>query len=199
MRRKVLFKSVFMPTEESYRDFNQTWRYKLRILYYVTIIIFSIFVLLGVISRNYNFAFQIGCYDLVLMIVVLFTDHNIGNYKRLKVQSNNNVAPYETSFYEDNMIVQIGKNKQDYDYDLVKNIIDGDNLMILKLQYRLGIIVDKNSMDKKEVNKLKDFLLEKCNITSIPRVPSNIHILKLVAWICSFLGFCVSLVLFITK
>jgi hypothetical protein len=117
----------------------------------------------------------------------------------LKVQYGDEIPVFETMFFDDNIVVQTGKNKMDYKYSIVQEVIDGDNLMILKLPYRMGIIVEKNSMGKREVNKLKDFLLQKCNVKCIKRVPSKIYVLKHIAWICSLLSFCITLVLFITR
>ena len=199
MRRKYEFKGDFLPTEENYRELNQTWRFLYRIIQYIAIIVFCLFVLLLIVKRNYDIAFKYGIFIFVLMVLNIYLDHSVHNFKRYKKRVNNNLQLIENRFYDDNILFTVGDTKQEWDYSKINTIIEGDNLIILVTSAYKGIIIDKNTMKAKDIEPFKKFLLSKCSVRSIDRVPKWIHVLKSVSWICSLITFCVTLVLFITK
>lgn len=199
MKKKISIKTKYTPNEEFYREFNRTWRYRNRIFQYGMVVLMTFLSFILLLMGDYDFCIKYNIFIVCFLLFCLFLDHNVFNYKQLLVRLNNEIQDFETVFQDDKMVTKVGKNKQDYEYSLVRSVIDGEKLLIVKLPSNLGIIVEKGTMGKEDIKELKQLLLEKCNIKKITIVPNGIYILKMIAWILAIINFCVSLVLFITK
>ncbi len=199
MRRKKIIQNSYFPTEEFYREFNLTWRYRGRIIQYVMIFLLSFISFIFILLKDYNFSFKYNIFLIVVLVFNFIHDRETSNYKRLLISCNHDVPTYVTTFDSNSILIETGNNKQEYDYSLIKKIIEGEHIMILKLPSRLGIIVDKNNMVEGTMSELRKLLLDKCDVKKIHKVPSYIDLLKAITSVFTIIVFCISLVLFITK
>lgn len=72
-------------------------------------------------------------------------------------------------------------NKGEYNYSDIIAIKETENLLILKLKYKLGLIINKNNLKGANVDEAKEFLLNKCiNLKSKKIKTNKINKLQLV-------------------
>ena len=199
MKKKRVIKTSYLPSEEIYREFNKTCGYRDRIFSYSMCILMCLFSFFLLLMEDYSFCFKYGIFILAFLCFAFFLDYNNLAYKQLLVRMNHEISKFEIDFTEEKIVSKVGKNKQDYDYSLVKKILEGDRLLILRLPSNLGIIVSKNTMDEDDIRELRSLLLDKCSVKKIYKVPSKIYLLKFIAWILGIINFCLSFVLFLTK
>ncbi len=165
---------------------------------YGMLLLLSCTSLLLIILGDNSFSFILNIFLIIFLIINYIMDLSTLNYKKLLTQVNNKVPTFETTFKSNNIIVEAGDNKQEYSYELVKSVIEGEQILILKLPNRLGIIVDKNNMVEGSISDLKELVINKCNI-KVHKAPRYINILKTISSILVIGIFCASLFLFISK
>jgi len=87
------------------------------------------------------------------------------NYQR-RLQISNGKIPNNELYIENNIITIINtdnKNKLEYPLDKVINIAETDNLIILKMKYKLGIVLNKNNLEGATREEIIDFLFKNCS------------------------------------
>lgn len=93
-------------------------------------------------------------------------------YKRA-LHANNGQPPYQIlTFFENEVEIcnRDTQNKNRYGYDQIRSIIETKNLLILTMEYRLCLIVEKRWLKGGTVDELKSWLLSRC-----PNCKKKVH------------------------
>lgn len=125
------------------------------------IIVFLLYV--NLFAKNYGFAMVYSILLMLIAVLPLFIKGKL-QYHRTLESNGGNEPHYKYIFKEDEMIAinEDNSNQNQYQYDQVIAIVETDNLFILKLKYRLGIIVNKNHLDGGTREDFVDFIFQKC-------------------------------------
>lgn len=100
----------------------------------------------------------------VLAILNIISEKKNIQYKRLVSQNNGLPVTNEVTINQEGIhIVNIDtNNKQDYLFEQILSITETKNLLILKMEYGLGLILNKNNLEGGSREEVIEFLFEKC-------------------------------------
>lgn len=166
---KKEFKCDYILDLKKYNEFitgfNSTSILK-GILKAIIIFCFSVYFIESfLITKDYN---GIVFYSIILIFVgiLLYNNKTKGNvqYKRmLSVNKGKPVHNLLTIDVEGIHATNVDtENKNNYTYDQVVSVIETQNLIILMMNYRLGLIIDKNTLTGGNKEELINFIFEKC-------------------------------------
>lgn len=158
------FKSSYKYTKELYAEFNKGLRWRER-LYYLIFFALMIVIILSigfVFFLDYHFVGYMSIYLMVLSAACIIMDRSKINFKRMIENHGGKDVSLDIILTDDAIIGKDGKNKSEYSYDSIKRIVETNNLVILVLKYRLGIVIDKRNLTGGNVVDLEKFLLKKC-------------------------------------
>lgn len=163
------FKSDYTLDFEMYKEFSKGYN-RTKIINKIIPIITIILFILGVIeflSGEYGFVIMYCLFFIVYGIVIIFLVRNqirMG-FKRM-ITSNGGVERNNSIIINDKEIniIDINRNnKMNYSFDQVIDVIETKKLLILKLQYNLGIIIDLNKMTGGTKEELVNHLYNNCH------------------------------------
>lgn len=157
------FKSNYIMDLETYKEFASGFiSTSMRaICYRLVILIYGIFCIL--LNQQDVAMIFISIY-LLIMLINKLTGRNLIQYKRSL--SINNGKPVSTEVIIDETGIQgINKdkdNKTDYTFEQISAVTETKNLIILKMKYDLGIIINKNNLEGGSREELINFIFDKC-------------------------------------
>ncbi len=130
----------------------------------ITLFVVLALLVLCIILRDYETVITFGVIFLIFAFLIKVTGRNKLQYKRYKSLNNN--EDLETN-------IKIGKEKiistsekgdtASYEFSQIIGIIETKNLLILKLEYNMGIIINKNNLEGGTKEELIDYLFSVCN------------------------------------
>ena len=130
----------------------------------ITLFVVLALLVLCIILRDYETVITFGVIFLIFAFLIKVTGRNKLQYKRYKSLNNN--EDLETN-------IKIGKEKiistsekgdtASYEFSQIIGIIETKNLLILKLEYNMGIIINKNNLEGGTKEELIDYLFSMCN------------------------------------
>ena len=113
-----------------------------------TLFLVLVLLILCIVYRDYQIVITFGVLFGIFAFLIKITGRNKLQYKRYKSLNNN--EDVETN-------IKIGKDKitstskkgdiSSYEFSQITSIIETKNLLILKLKYNMGIIINKNNLD----------------------------------------------------
>lgn len=129
----------------------------------------NVFISLLVINTCSIFVFTdkvslyISIFILLFLLLINIINKNKRVYKRLLLENNNKEIKNKLVLNNKEIIGKgkNNKNKDKYQYEDIKKIIETDNLLILKLNYNFGIIIDKNNIEGGTKEELISCIKEK--------------------------------------
>lgn len=165
------FESNYVLDFKKYREFSKGYmRYnkKLTIIIIIAILIY----ILNLISKNYGGLVLCFFTFLIFFIVFKLMGKSQIQYRRMLV-SNNGREVNNTVKINDEGILIINNNTDNdnrYSFNQIIGIIETTNLLILKMNYNLGIIIDKNNLNGGTKEELISYLLVNCHNLKSKRI-----------------------------
>lgn len=190
---KKEFKCDYILDLKKYNEFitgfNSTSILK-GILKAIIIFCFSVYFIESfLITKDYN---GIVFYSIILIFVgILFYNNKTkGNVQYKRMLSVNKGKPVHNLLTIDEEGIHATnvdtENKNNYTYDQVVSVIETQNLIILMMNYRLGLIIDKNTLTGGNKEELINFIFEKCQNIKRKKV-KNSKKSKVISNICNII------------
>ena len=151
----ILDEEKFLEFQEAFNKTNDNY-----INVFVSLLVInicSVFVFTDKVSL------YISIFILLFLLLINIINKNKRVYKRLLLENNNKEIKNKIVL-NNKEIIGKGKNNKNidkYQYEDIKKIIETDNLLILKLNYNFGIIIDKNNIQGGTKEELISCIKEK--------------------------------------
>jgi len=165
-KRKKEFSSKYKLDQDMYNEFFKA--YLNDFMLKISLIILLVALLLNLILKEYTFVIMFALLEILFIILfkIIIKKNRTIMYKRILEsrgleEINNSVIINED---EITLVDLNNRNKTVYNYDQIIGVIESKNLIILKLKYNLGIILNKETL-KGTKEDLIEFLKEKCQYT----------------------------------
>ena len=189
------FTSEYTLDKDTFKEFQMGFSQNKMILVYIVCIVVSLFYL---ILKRYNsavfFSIFSMAYILILNLIKLYTSKL--QYNRFlivtKGKNKNNIKISENIIEGTNE----NGNKNSYTLDQIIDVVETKNLIILKLKYRLGIIINKNTLNTSK-NEFIDYLMDKCINLKSRKIKKTINYLNLLIMFYTILVTILFLALFL--
>lgn len=181
------YKTNYTLDLKTYKEFSKGYGNNIFSIILLTFML--IILILNIIVKNYNTAIYFSLFCIIYIILESILINSKIQYKRL-LENNNGNPPYNTIIIDNEGISGYNEkgNKSNYTFNQIIGINETKNLIILKLKYGLGIILDKNTLDNDKLD-LYNFLFDKCPNIKRKKVykKNKISIIYLIIFILLFL------------
>ena len=192
------FSSKYILDYKTYKEFSAGY-IATRKSNIILLFIFLAILLINFFYRNYSTIIGVGIVFVLVVLIVIITGRNKLQYKRYKSLNNNEDLEENIKINKEKIISLSGKgNTASYDFEQIIGIIETKNLLILKLKYNMGIILDKRNLIGGTKEELIDYLFSVCkNLKKKKVTKAKVWlILRRVILILFALIFILSIVLF---
>lgn len=116
-----------------------------------------------IILKKYDIVFAVGISCIILLIISIIINPTKKSYKQTTILNNGEALKQKLEINGDNIILTSQKgNTSNYNLKQIIEIIESNNLFILKLKYNVGIIINKHNLDSNKEELLK-YLFAKCS------------------------------------
>ena len=156
------FNFEYVLDYKKYKEFSTNYLAS-KISTNIILVLILVALILNIVYKNYSYVILFGVVFFGMVGLLKITGKSKISYKRYKYLNDNQDAVMNINI-DDEKITLSNKNgnKESYTFDKILDIVESKNLIILKLKYNLGIIIDKSNITEDEKQKLYDFLFEKC-------------------------------------
>lgn len=115
------------------------------------------------IYGNYQNVMLFGVLFIIFILIIKITGRSKIVYKRSKFLNNNEDIETTVNINEEKIIMTSKNgNITNYSFDQIIGIVETKNLLILKLKYNMGIIIDKSNLTGGTKDELIEFLFSVC-------------------------------------
>lgn len=162
MSNKKEFSSTYKSDYKMHKEFSRSY---LATIKSSSIILFLIAVALviNMIYGNYQNVMLFGVLFIIFILIIKITGRSKIVYKRSKFLNNNEDIETTVNINEEKIIMTSKNgNITNYSFDQIIGIVETKNLLILKLKYNMGIIIDKSNLTGGTKDELIEFLFSVC-------------------------------------
>lgn len=162
MSNKKEFSSTYKLDYKMHKEFSRSY---LATIKSSSIILFLIAVALviNMIYGNYQNVMLFGVLFIIFILISKITGRSKIVYKRSKFLNNNEDIETTVNINEEKIIMTSKNgNITNYSFDRIIGIVETKNLLILKLKYNMGIIIDKSNLTGGTKDELIEFLFSVC-------------------------------------
>ena len=198
---KKEFISKYILDYKMYKEFSRGYLSvsKASIILWVLL---AIALILNIIEQNYKNVILFGIVYIIFVFIYIIVGRNKFYYKRSKFLNNDKDVDATVKIDEEKIVLtsQNG-NTTNYTFDQITSIIETNNLLILKLKYNVGIIIDKNNLTGGTKEELTNYLFSVCKNIKKQKVINSKYwiILRKIISIIYVILFILSIVLFTLK
>lgn len=156
------FQSKYTLDLDTYREFSKGY-IGIKKIGQVFLVLFALCGVSQIFARNYWYIFAFFGLWLLLMLTAKIANRSKVQYNR-SISANGGKPLHHTVTInkEGILIAEDGGNKSNYKFEQIIGIGETKNLLILKMQYNLGIILRKDSLTGGSKEELATFLYENC-------------------------------------
>lgn len=130
----------------------------------ITLFVVLVLLILCIIYRNYETVITFGVIFAIFAFLIKVTGRNKLQYKRYKSLNNNEDVEANIKIGKEKIISTSKKgDTSSYEFSQIIGIIETKNLLVLKLEYNMGIIINKNNLEGGTKEELIDYLFSVCN------------------------------------
>ena len=163
MENKREFNSKYTLDYKTYKEFSAgyiaTNKSSIIMLFVVLVLL-----ILCIIYKNYETVITFGVLLGIFALLKKVTGRSKLQYKRYKSLNNNEDEEGNVKIDKEKIVYTWKKgNIASYDFSQIIGIIETKNLIILKLKYNMGIILNKNNLDGGTKEELIKYLFSVCN------------------------------------
>lgn len=167
--KKKKFISEINVTKEVYKEFSDAFVFSSKKM--IVLLLLALFlVLFNVIRKDYVRAIVFVVIELIYVVLfslILKRQKRIGFERLLEAHGGKNVQTKITINEENIEEIDVGtENKMNFSFSQIQGILETDNLVILRLKYNLGIILDKNNLKGGSVLELVEHLKNVCALNN---------------------------------
>lgn len=129
----------------------------------IVLFLVEVALLLNVFFKNYYNVILFGVLFVIFVIVYKIMGRSKTWYKRSKYLNNNEEIVTTVTINEEKIILSSSNgNMSNYSFDKIVDIVETKNLLILKLKYNMGIILDKKELTDGKKEEILEYLFSVC-------------------------------------
>ena len=157
------FSSKYILDYKTYKEFSNGY-IATRKSSMITLFVVLVLLILCIIYRNYETVITFGVIFAIFAFLIKVTGRNKLQYKRYKSLNNNEDVEANIKIGKEKIISTSKKGDiSSYEFSQITGIIETKNLLVLKLEYNMGIIINKNNIEGGTKEELIDYLFSVCN------------------------------------
>ena len=157
------FSSKYILDYKTYKEFSNGY-IATRKSSMITLFVVLVLLILCIIYRNYETVITFGVIFAIFAFLIKVTGRNKLQYKRYKSLNNNEDVEANIKIGKEKIISTSKKgDTSSYEFSQITGIIETKNLLVLKLEYNMGIIINKNNLEGGTKEELIDYLFSVCN------------------------------------
>ena len=157
------FSSNYTLDYKTYKEFS-TGYIATRKSSIITLFVVLVWLILCIIYRDYQIVITFGVLFGIFAILIKVKGRNKIQYKRYKSLNNNEDVETNIKIGKDKIVSTSKKGDvTTYEFSQITNIVETKNLIILKLKYNMGIILNKNNIEGGTKEELLEYLYSVCN------------------------------------
>lgn len=157
------FSSNYTLDYKTYKEFSNGY-IATRKSSMITLFVVLVLLILCIIYRNYETVITFGVIFAIFAFLIKVTGRNKLQYKRYKSLNNNEDVEANIKIGKEKIISTSRKgDTSSYEFSQIIGIIETKNLLVLKLEYNMGIIINKNNLEGGTKEELMDYLFSVCN------------------------------------
>ena len=157
------FSSKYTLDYKTYKEFSSGY-IATRRSSMITLFVVLVLLILCIIYRNYEIVITFGVIFAIFAFLIKVTGRNKLQYKRYKSLNNNEDVEANIKIGKEKIISTSKKgDTSSYEFSQIIGIIETKNLLVLKLEYNMGIIINKNNLEGGTKEELIDYLFSVCN------------------------------------
>lgn len=157
------FSSKYTLDYKTYKEFSNGY-IATRKSSMITLFVVLVLLILCIIYRNYETVITFGVIFAIFAFLIKVTGRNKLQYKRYKSLNNNEDVEANIKIGKEKIISTSKKGDiSSYEFSQITGIIETKNLLVLKLEYNMGIIINKNNIEGGTKEELIDYLFSVCN------------------------------------
>lgn len=173
------FSSKYTLDYKTYKEFS-TGYIATRKSSIITLFVILVLLILCIIYRMYETVITFGVLFGIFAFLIKITGRNKLQYKRYKSLNNNEDVEANIKICKNKIISTSKKGDvSTYEFSQIIGIIETKNLLVLKLDYNMGIIINKNNLDGGTKEELIDYLFSVCNNLKKKKVTNSKGLLVL--------------------
>ena len=176
---KKEFSSKYTLDYKTYKEFSSGY-IATRKSSMITLFVVLALLILCIIYRNYETVITFGVLFGIFAFLIKVTGRNKLQYKRYKSLNNNEDVEANIKIGKDKIISTSKKGDiASYEFSQITGIIETKNLLVLKLKYNMGIIINKNNLEGGTKEELINYLFSVCNNLKKKKVTNSKGLLVL--------------------
>ena len=157
------FSSKYILDYKTYKEFSNGY-IATRKSSMITLFVVLVLLILCIIYRNYETVITFGVIFAIFAFLIKVTGRNKLQYKRYKSLNNNEDVEANIKIGKEKIISTSKKGDiSSYEFSQITGIIETKNLLVLKLEYNMGIIINKNNLEGGTKEDLINYLYFVCN------------------------------------
>ena len=157
------FSSKYTLDYKTYKEFSSGY-IATRKSSMITLFVVLVLLILCIIYRNYETVITFGVIFAIFAFLIKVTGRNKLQYKRYKSLNNNEDVEANIKIGKEKIISTSKKgDTSSYEFSQITGIIETKNLLVLKLEYNMGIIINKNNLEGGTKEDLINYLYFVCN------------------------------------
>lgn len=157
------FSSKYTLDYKKYKEFSNGY-IATRKSSMITLFVVLVLLILCIIYRNYETVITFGVIFAIFAFLIKVTGRNKLQYKRYKSLNNNEDVEANIKIGKEKIISTSKKgDTSSYEFSQIIGIIETKNLLVLKLEYNMGIIINKNNLEGGTKEDLINYLYFVCN------------------------------------
>lgn len=157
------FSSNYTLDYKTYKEFSNGY-IATRKSSMITLFVVLVLLILCIIYRNYETVITFGVIFAIFAFLIKVTGRNKLQYKRYKSLNNNEDVEANIKIGKEKIISTSKKgDTSSYEFSQIIGIIETKNLLVLKLEYNMGIIINKNNLEGGTKEDLINYLYFVCN------------------------------------
>lgn len=160
-KKKKEFNSTYTLSYKTYKDFSNgylaTKRSNIIILFLIVVVL-----ILNIIFKHYESVILFCLVFIILTLIYKIIGRDKNTYRRSKSLNNGEEVEVNVTIDSEKITLTSTNNVSSYDFNQVIGIVENNNLLILKLKYNMGIILNKDTLTGGTKEELVDYLLLMC-------------------------------------
>lgn len=160
---KKEFSSTYTLDYKMYKEFSKGFLATIKASIIILLIVLIVSILY-IIEGEYKYVIWFGILYIILILINLIKGNGKIQYKRAKSLNNNEDIEATIKIGKDKIVSTSKKGDiSSYEFDQIIGLIETKNLLILKLKYNMGIMIDKNNIEGGSKEELVEYIFSVCN------------------------------------
>lgn len=167
------FKTKYTLDYKTYKEFSVGYMATKKSSVIILLLFLALFIVYLIYKR---YEAIIGCSLLFIILIIIFKIAGLNKlqYKRYRNLNNNEDMETNISIGKEKIVLTSKKgDTSSYEFNQIIGIIETKNLLILKLKYNMGIIINKNEIEGGTREELIEYLFSVCNNIKKKKVISS--------------------------